>query len=155
MKKDAVVGEAEAKRDSTIAEAKANEQKMQATDLQIWYEQKMQEKRSNLTSIQAKLSNDTEIARAKRDFELKKATYDIEVRLWKRRGYGSSVNIEREDGVAISAYWKRIQLVPSENILLAGEHGEGWGRDGIWTPGKQGAGQDQRGGDAGDFSEIR
>ena len=29
MKKDAVVGEAEAKRDSTIAEAKANEQKMQ------------------------------------------------------------------------------------------------------------------------------
>ena len=96
MKKDAVVGEAEAKRDSTIAEAKANEQKMQATDLQIWYEQKMQEKRSNLTSIQAKLSNDTEIARAKRDFELKKATYDIEVRLWKRRGYGSSVNIERE-----------------------------------------------------------
>ena len=31
MKKDAVVGEAEAKRDSTIAEAKANEQKMQAS----------------------------------------------------------------------------------------------------------------------------
>ena len=29
VKKDAVVGEAEAKRDSTIAEAKANEQKMQ------------------------------------------------------------------------------------------------------------------------------
>merc|ERR1711936_1103162 len=56
VKKDAVVGEAEAKRDSTIAEAKANEQKMQA-----------------------KLSNYTEIARAKRDFELKKATYDIEV----------------------------------------------------------------------------
>merc|ERR1719433_2232807 len=40
VKKDAVVGEAEAKRDSTIAEAKANEQKMQA-----------------------KLANDTEIAR--------------------------------------------------------------------------------------------
>ena len=35
------------------------------------------------TSIQAKLSNDTEIARAKRDFELKKATYDIEVRVQK------------------------------------------------------------------------
>ena len=32
MKKDAVVGEAEAKRDSTIAEAKANEQKMQANE---------------------------------------------------------------------------------------------------------------------------
>ena len=29
--------------------------------------------------MQAKLSNDTEIARAKRDFELKKASYDIEV----------------------------------------------------------------------------
>ena len=29
VKKDAVIGEAEAKRDSTIAEAKANEQRMQ------------------------------------------------------------------------------------------------------------------------------
>jgi len=56
VKKDAIIGEAEAKRDSTIAEAKANEQKMQA-----------------------KLANDTEIARSKRDFELKKAQYDIEV----------------------------------------------------------------------------
>ena len=37
-------------------------------------------------SIQAKLANDTEIARAKRDFELKKATYDIEVRAEKKRG---------------------------------------------------------------------
>ena len=36
-------------------------------------------------SIQAKLANDTEIARAKRDFELKKATYDIEVRAEKWR----------------------------------------------------------------------
>jgi len=56
VKKNATIGEAEAKRDATIAEAKANEQRMQA-----------------------KLSNDTEIARAKRDFELKKASYDIEV----------------------------------------------------------------------------
>ena len=66
-------GEAEAKKDSTIAEAKADEQRMEA-----------------------KLSNDTEIARwefstvfsnsnlamlirAKRDYELKKAQYDTEV----------------------------------------------------------------------------
>ena len=35
MKKDAVVGEAEAKRDSTIAEAKANEQKMQVKTFNI------------------------------------------------------------------------------------------------------------------------
>ena len=73
-------GEAEAKKDSTIAEAKADEQRMEA-----------------------KLSNDTEIARwqfcwtvfsklivnwfkaifirAKRDYELKKAQYDTEVML--------------------------------------------------------------------------
>jgi flotillin len=49
-------GEAEAKKDSTIAEALAEEQRMQA-----------------------KLVNDTEIARAKRDYELKKAGYDTEV----------------------------------------------------------------------------
>ena len=30
--------------------------------------------------VQSKLMNDTEMARAKRDFELKKATYDIEVK---------------------------------------------------------------------------
>jgi hypothetical protein len=49
-------GEAEAKKDSTIAEALAEEQRMQA-----------------------KLVNDTEIARAKRDYELNKAKYDTEV----------------------------------------------------------------------------
>jgi hypothetical protein len=51
-----LTGEAEAKKDSTIAEALAEEQRMQA-----------------------KLVNDTEIARAKRDYELKKAGYDTEV----------------------------------------------------------------------------
>jgi flotillin len=50
------LGEAEAKKDSTIAEALAEEQRMQA-----------------------KLVNDTEIARAKRDYELNKARYDTEV----------------------------------------------------------------------------
>lgn len=56
VKRDALIGEAEARRDATIAEARAEEQRMEA-----------------------KLSNDTEIARPKRDFELNKAGYDTEV----------------------------------------------------------------------------
>jgi len=56
VKRDALIGEAEARRDATIAEALAEEQRMES-----------------------KLLNDTEIARSKRDFELKKATYDTEV----------------------------------------------------------------------------
>merc|ERR1712215_127892 len=56
VKRDALIGEAEAKRDATIAEAAAEEQRMEA-----------------------KLKNDTEIARSKRDFELNKAIYDTEV----------------------------------------------------------------------------
>ena len=56
VKKDAIIGEAEAKRDATIAESLAEEQKMEAT-----------------------LANDTEIEQSKRDFELKKAAYDTEV----------------------------------------------------------------------------
>merc|ERR1719228_2388561 len=55
VKRDAIIGEAEAKKDSTIAEAYADEQRMEA-----------------------KLKNDTEIAKSKRDFELNKATYDVE-----------------------------------------------------------------------------
>jgi len=56
VKRDAIIGEAEAKKDSTIAEAMADEERMKA-----------------------KLANDTEIARARRDYELNKATYDTEV----------------------------------------------------------------------------
>ena len=56
IKRDAIIGEAEAKKESTIAAAYAEEQRMAA-----------------------KLVNDTEIAKSKRDFELKKATYDVEV----------------------------------------------------------------------------
>merc|ERR1712117_85431 len=56
VKKNALIGEAEAKRDASIAEAQAEEQRMEA-----------------------KLKNDTEIAESRRDFELKKATYDTEV----------------------------------------------------------------------------
>jgi len=56
VKRDALIGEAEARKESTIAEAKAAEQEMEA-----------------------KFANDTMVAQAKRDFELKKATYDTEV----------------------------------------------------------------------------
>merc|ERR1712180_27429 len=56
VKRDALIGEAEARKDSTIAEAKAEEQRMEA-----------------------KLINDAEIAKAKRDYELQKAGYDTEV----------------------------------------------------------------------------
>merc|ERR1712029_1056595 len=56
VKKNAIVGEAEAKRDATIATAEAEKKRMEA-----------------------KLLNDTEIAMSKRNFELKKATYDTEV----------------------------------------------------------------------------
>ena len=50
------IGEAEARRDAQIKEAIAEEERMAS-----------------------RLLNDTEIAKAKRDFELKKAAYDVEV----------------------------------------------------------------------------
>ena len=56
VQRDARIGEAEARKDTLIAASKAQEQEMDS-----------------------KLSNDTGIARAKRDFDLKKAMYDVEV----------------------------------------------------------------------------
>lgn len=56
VKRDARIGEAEARRDGAIKEAIAEEQRMAA-----------------------RFTNDIEIAKAKRDFELKKAAYDQEV----------------------------------------------------------------------------
>ena len=56
VKRDARIGEAQARRDAQIREAIAEEQRMAARFL-----------------------NDTEIAKAQRDFELKKAAYDVEV----------------------------------------------------------------------------
>lgn len=56
VKRDARIGEAEARCDAQIKEAIAEEQRMAARFL-----------------------NDTEIAKAQRDFELKKAAYDVEV----------------------------------------------------------------------------
>ena len=56
VQRDARVGEAQAQMEATIAEAQAEQERMQAT-----------------------LINETEIARAKRDFDVKKAEYDVEV----------------------------------------------------------------------------
>jgi len=56
VKRDARIGEAEAKRDALMKEALAEEEKMAA-----------------------RYHNDSEIAKAQRDFELKKAAYDCEV----------------------------------------------------------------------------
>ncbi|XP_072383120.1 flotillin-1 isoform X1 [Diabrotica undecimpunctata] len=56
VKRDARIGEAEARAEAQIKEAIAEEQRMASVFL-----------------------NDTEIAKAKRDFELKKAAYDVEV----------------------------------------------------------------------------
>ena len=68
VKRDAIIGEAEAKKDSTIAEAYADEQRMEA-----------------------KLKNDTGIASAKRDYEINKAVYDKEVNSAKAEGFGISI----------------------------------------------------------------
>jgi len=56
VKRDARIGEAEAKKESSMKEALAEEERMAS-----------------------KYINDTQMAKAKRDFELKKATYDTEV----------------------------------------------------------------------------
>lgn len=60
VKRDARIGEAEAKRDSGIKEAEAEEKRLQARYL-----------------------NDIAIAKSQRDFELKKAAYDMEVQTTK------------------------------------------------------------------------
>jgi len=56
VQRDARIGEAKAKMESTIAEARAEMERMES-----------------------KLKNDTEIARFKRDYDFKKAGYDVEV----------------------------------------------------------------------------
>ncbi|XP_074654287.1 flotillin-1-like isoform X1 [Tubulanus polymorphus] len=60
VKRDARIGEAEARRDAGIKEAIANEQRIAATNV-----------------------NNTEVAKAQRDFELKKAAYDEKVETMK------------------------------------------------------------------------
>ncbi|XP_064649586.1 flotillin-1-like isoform X2 [Lineus longissimus] len=62
VKRDARIGEAEARRDAGIKEAIAEEQRMAS-----------------------RFSNDIQIAKAQRDFELKKAAYDMEVQTEKAK----------------------------------------------------------------------
>jgi flotillin len=71
VKRDARIGEAEAKKDAQIKEAIAEEQRMASR-----YKEKT---KTWCYIIIIRLMNDTEIAKAKRDFELKKAAYDVEV----------------------------------------------------------------------------
>merc|ERR1719317_811290 len=78
VKRDALIGEAEARRDATIAEALAEEQRMES-----------------------KLLNDTEIARSKRDFELKKASYDTEVNTAKAEEEMQVKVVERAQNISI------------------------------------------------------
>ncbi|XP_008477980.1 flotillin-1 [Diaphorina citri] len=68
VKRDARIGEAEAKKDARIKEAMAEEEKMAA-----------------------RFVNDTEIAKAQRDFEIKKATYDAEVETKMASRYASNL----------------------------------------------------------------
>ena len=56
IQRDARIGEAQSQRDAGIKEAIANQE-----------------------NLKARYENDTEIAKAKRDYEIKKAAYDIEV----------------------------------------------------------------------------
>jgi flotillin len=70
VKRDARIGEAEARADSQIKEAIAEEER-----------------------LAARLVNDIEIAKAQRDFELKKAAYDQEVQAKVRNIFYSMSNI--------------------------------------------------------------
>merc|ERR1711936_1018695 len=51
----------------------------QSRTAQVQKDARMGEAEAEMQRMEAKLANDTEIARAKRDFDLKKATYDVEV----------------------------------------------------------------------------
>ncbi|EEB17629.1 Flotillin-1, putative [Pediculus humanus corporis] len=85
VKRDARIGEAEARRDAQIKEAIAEEERMAARFL-----------------------NDTEIAKAQRDFELKKAVYDVEVQ---------TKNAEAEMAFALQAA-KTKQRIKEEQMQI-------------------------------------
>ena len=85
MKRDARIGEAEAKKDSGIKEAMANERRMQSE----YY-------------------NNTQIALAKRDFELKKAEFDKEVET-KKATSALAYDLQRA---------KTKQLIQEENMQV-------------------------------------
>ena len=85
VKRDARIGEAEAKKDSGIKEAMANERRMQSE----YY-------------------NQTQIALAKRDFELKKAEFDKEVET-KKATSALAYDLQRA---------KTKQLIQEENMQV-------------------------------------
>jgi len=85
VKRDARIGEAEAKKDSGIKEAEANERRMQA-----------------------EFYNQTQIALAKRDFELKKAEFDKEVET-KKATSALAYDLQRA---------KTKQLIQEENMQV-------------------------------------
>ena len=80
VKRDARIGEADAKRDAQIKEAIAEEERMAA-----------------------RLLNDAEIAKSKRDFELKKAAYDVEVQT--KVSIRSHLKKSCKNCLAISFHW--------------------------------------------------
>ncbi len=83
---------AEVRRDARIGEAEARMQVREiytyAVQIQIvnliksfvlFGKAQVAEARAEMQRMEAKLANDTEIARSKRDFDAKKASYDVEV----------------------------------------------------------------------------
>ena len=77
------------------------------------------------------------MAQAKRDFELKKATYDTEV----QPAHFSQIRIR------ITIF--QLGRGGDKIFVQLGEHSKGRGRDGLPAAGFQGERQDQGGGDAG------
>ena len=110
VKRDARIGEAEAKRDAQIKEAIAEEERMAS-----------------------RLLNDAEIAKSKRDFELKKAAYDVEV----HTKVSGIILAEIKCGISISKVSFLSLCFP-----------ESRGRAGVRAPGSQDQAEDQRRADA-------
>ena len=75
VKRDARIGEAEARADSQIKEAIAEEERLAARLVNVYFQ--ISYKLSY--ALQHLFKQDIEIAKAQRDFELKKAAYDQEV----------------------------------------------------------------------------
>ena len=76
MRRDARIGEAEARmqvRATCFDSLKNKYVTFQSGKAQV------AEARAEMQRMEAKLANDTEIARSKRDFDAKKASYDVEV----------------------------------------------------------------------------
>uniref|UniRef100_A0A023ER67 Putative flotillin n=1 Tax=Aedes albopictus TaxID=7160 RepID=A0A023ER67_AEDAL len=97
VKRDARIGEAEARCDATIKEAIAEEQRMASRFL-----------------------NDTEIAKAQRDFELKKAVYDVEVQTKKAEAFAIAAKskAEAEQLAKKAEAWREYREAAMVDMLL-------------------------------------